>query len=76
MLNAYLSEGPFYPYNSGISCSSIVRLTSSLRGQLIKCFKTVLPNALIFLFKKMRESFALAKASHILSIKILTYLKV
>ena len=34
---------------------SIVSLPSSLRGQLIKCLTTLLPNALIFLLKNMRE---------------------
>ena len=38
---------------------SIVSLTSSLRGQLIKCFTTLYPNTLIFLVEKMREAFAL-----------------
>ena len=46
---------------------SIVSLTRSLRGQLVKCF-TLLPNILIFLLKKW-ESFCIAKASHIFSIK-------
>ena len=40
---------------------SIVSLTSSLRGQLIKCFTTLLPNTLIFFVEKMREAFALQK---------------
>ena len=31
---------------------SIVSLTSSLRGQLVKCITTLLPNTLIFLLKK------------------------
>ena len=38
---------------------SIVSLTSSLRGQLVKCFTTLKPNTLTFLLKKMREAFAL-----------------
>ena len=38
---------------------SIVSLTSSLRGQLVKCFTTLLLNTLISLLKKI------AKASHI-----------
>ena len=37
---------------------SIVSLTSSLRGQLIKCFMTLEPNTLIFFVEKMREAFA------------------
>ena len=40
---------------------SIVSLTSSLRGQLIKCFITLLPNTLIFFIEKMREAFAVQK---------------
>ena len=35
---------------------SIVSLTSSLRGQLVKCFMTLLPNTLIFFVEKMREA--------------------
>ena len=40
---------------------SIVSLTSSLRGQLVKCFTTLSPNTLIFFVEKMREAFALQK---------------
>ena len=36
----------------------IISLMSSLRGQLIKCFTTLLPNKLIFVPEKMREAFA------------------
>ena len=39
---------------------SIVSLTNSLRGQLVKCFTTLLPNTLIFFLKK-REAFAMQK---------------
>ena len=46
---------------------SIVSLKSSLRGQLVKCFTTLLPNTHIFFVEKMREAFA--KASHIFSTK-------
>ena len=42
---------------------SIVSLTSSLRGQLVKCFTTLLLSTLIFFVEKMR------KASHIFSAK-------
>ena len=49
---------------------SIVSLTRSLRGQLVKCFTTLYPNTLKFFVKKMREAFAIAKASHIFSTKI------
>ena len=40
---------------------SIVSLTSSLRGQLVKCFTTLLPSTLKFFVEKMREAFALQK---------------
>ena len=49
--------------DQGPVVQSIVSLTSSLRGQLVKCFKTLLPNTLIFFVEKMRE------ASHIFSSK-------
>ena len=42
---------------------NIVSLTSSLRGQLVKCLTTFLTNKLIFFVGKMR------KASHICSTK-------
>ena len=38
---------------------------SSIRGQFIKCFKTLLPNTLIFFVEKMKEILA----SHIFSTK-------
>ena len=44
---------------------SIVSLTSSLRGQLVKSFTTLQPNTLKFLVEKMRT----AKACHIFSRK-------
>ena len=34
-------------YNQGPVVQSMVRLTSLLRGQLVKCFTTLLPNTLI-----------------------------
>ena len=34
---------------------SIVNLTSSLRGQLVKCFTTLKPNTLIFLVERKRN---------------------
>ena len=52
----------------GAVVQSIVSLTSSLRGQLVKCFTTLLLNILIFLLKNER-SFCTAKASHIFSTK-------
>ena len=46
---------------------SIVSLTSSLRGQLIKCFFTLKPKILKFFVEKMREAF------HIFQQKIMAY---
>ena len=40
---------------------SIVSLTSSLIGQLVKCFTTLLPNIMVFFVEKMKEAFALQK---------------
>ena len=40
---------------------STVSLTSSLRGQLVKYFRTLLLNTLKFFVEKMREAFALQK---------------
>ena len=42
---------------------SIVSLTSLLRGQLVKCFTTLLPNILKFFVEKNVRSFCTAKAS-------------
>ena len=50
---------------------SIVSLTSSFRGQLVKCFTTLIPTILIFFVEKNVRSFCTAKASHVFSIKIL-----
>ena len=52
---------------------SIVSLTSSLRGQLLKCFRTLKPNTLIFFVEKMREAFALQKLLTFFQQKILAY---
>ena len=46
---------------------NIVSLTSSLRGQLVQCFMTLLPNTLKFFVENMREAF--------FQQKILAYLK-
>ena len=46
---------------------SIISLTSSLRGQLVKCCTTLYPNTLKFFVEKMREAFA--KASRIFTTK-------
>ena len=54
---------------------SIASLTSSLRGQLVKCFTTLLPNALIFFVEKMREAFALQKLLTVFQQKILAYFR-
>ena len=42
----------------GLVVQSIVSLTSWLRGQLVECFTTLLPNTHIFFVEKMREAFA------------------
>ena len=61
--------------NQGPVVQSIVSLTSSLRGQLVKCFKTLLPNTLIFFVEKMREAFALQKLLTFFQQKILANLR-
>ena len=43
---------PGLSIDQGPVVQSIVSLTSSLRGQLIKCFMTLLPKILIFFDKK------------------------
>ena len=53
---------------------SILSLTSSLRGQLVKCFTTLQPNTLKFFVEKMREAFALQKLITFFQQKILAYL--
>ena len=47
--------------NQGPVVQSTVSLTSLLRGQLFKCFTTLLPHTLIFFVENMREAFALQK---------------
>ena len=42
----------YSPKNMGPVVQSIVSLTSSLRGQLVKCFMTLQPNTLKFFVKK------------------------
>ena len=44
----------------GLVAQSIVSLTSSLRGQLVKCLTTSKPYTLIVFEEKMKEAFALA----------------
>ena len=46
-------------HHQGSVVQSVVSLTSSLRGQLIKYFMTLLLNTLKFFVQKMREAFAL-----------------
>ena len=52
---------------------SIVSLTSSLRGKLVKCFATLLPNTLKFFVEQMRE--AVQKLLTFFQQKILAYLR-
>ena len=57
------------PTGQGPVVQSIVSLTSSLRGQLFKCFTTLHPNTLKFFVEKNERSFCNAKAYHIFSTK-------
>ena len=61
--------------DQGPVVQSMVSLTSLLRGQLVKCFTTLLPNILIFFVEKMREAFALQKLLTFFQQKILAYLR-
>ena len=61
MLETEFTKFPGLSIDQGPVVQSIVTLTSSLRGQLIKCFMTLLPKILIFFVEKMREAFALQK---------------
>ena len=54
---------------------SIVNLTSSLRGQVVKCLMTLKPNTLIFVVEKMRDAFALQKLLTFFQQKILAYFR-
>ena len=54
---------------------SIISSTNSFRGQLVKCFRTLKPNTLIFLVEKMREAFALQKLLTFFQQKILAYFR-
>ena len=54
---------------------SIFSLRSSLRGQLVKCFTTLLPNTLKIFDAKMREAFALQKLLTFFQQKILAFLR-
>ena len=61
--------------NLGPVVQSMVSLTSSLRGQLVKCFMTSKPNTLTFFAEKMREAFALQKLLTFFQQKILAYVR-
>ena len=50
---------------------SIISLTSSLRGQLVKYFTTLLLNTLKFVVENMREAFAVQKLLTLFQQKIL-----
>ena len=50
--------GPPAPPSSYAYVQSIVSLTGSLRGQLVKYFTTLILNTLKFFVEKMREAFA------------------
>ena len=62
-------QGPVV--QSIVTCS----LTSSLRGQLVKYFTTLLLNTLIFFVEKMREAFALQKLLTLFQQNILAYIR-
>ena len=61
--------------NQGPVVQNIVSLTSLLRGQFVKCFRTLKANTLIFFVEKMREAFALQKFLTFFQQKILAYLR-
>ena len=58
-------------HHQGPVVQSMVSLMSSLRGQLVKYFTTLLLNTLIFFVEKMREAFALQKLLTLFQQKIL-----
>ena len=64
-----------YDIDQGPVVQSIVSLTSSLRGQLIKYFTSLKTNTLIFFVEKMREAFALQKLLTFFQQKILAYFR-
>ena len=55
--------------NQGPVVQSIISLTSSLKGQLVKCFTTLQPNTLKFFVQNNERSFCSAKAPHVFSAK-------
>ena len=70
-LTFYSKSMRFFHKNLGPVVQSIVSLTSSLRGQLVKCFTTLQPNTLKFFVEKMREAFAVQKLLTFFQQKIL-----
>ena len=52
---------------------SIISLTSSLTGQLVKCFMTLKPNILKYFVEKLREAFAMQKLLTFFQQKIMAY---
>ena len=63
----YVEQGPVV--------QSIISLTSSLSGQLLKNFTTLWPNTLKFFVEKMRKAFALQKLFTFFQQKILAYIR-
>ena len=66
---------PFGNEGCDLVVQSIVSLTSSFRGQLLKCLTTLYQIHLYFLLKKMREAFALQKLLTFFQQKMLAYLR-
>ena len=74
-IKMYSINYKFFGENQGPVVQSIVSLTSSLRGQLVKCFTALLPKTLIFFVETMREAFALQKLLTFFQQKILANLR-
>ena len=53
-----------YKFQAICVVQSIVSLTSSLRGQLVKCFTSLITNILIFLLKKCEKLLQCKSFSH------------
>ena len=75
-LDQTLCPHNFKNKNLGPVAQSIVSLTSSCRGQLVKCLMTLYSNTLIFFVEKVREAFALQKLQTFFQQKILAYITV
>ena len=58
LVKVHITIRPYIVQNLDPGVQSIVSLTSLLRGPLVKCVKTFLPNTHIFFVEKMR-AFAL-----------------